>query len=58
MMQNVIAFPRKAVETAEAKATGGAKTLFLHIRQTTLIVHLAAPRIAAARGGRIGTQQA
>lgn len=55
-MQNVIAFPRKAVEPTVRKATGGAKTLFLHIRQSTLIVHLAAPTPVRANGNRIGTQ--
>jgi hypothetical protein len=48
-MQNVIAFPQKAVEPPASRSTKGAKTLFLHIRQTTLIIHLAAqPQIAAA----------
>ena len=56
MMQNVIAFPKKAVEAPRAKFTGGAKTLFLHIKQTTLIVHLAAPQVVAAKNNRIGTQ--
>lgn len=56
MMQNVIAFPKKAVEAPVAKATGGAKTLFIHIRQTTLIVHLAAPQVVATKDSRIGTQ--
>jgi len=55
-MQNVVAFPKKAVKAPMAKATGGAKTLFLHIKQTTLIVHLAAPHMVAAKNSRIGTQ--
>lgn len=56
MMQNVIAFPKKAVEAPVAKTTGGAKTLFLHIKQTTLIVHLAASQVATSKNSRIGTQ--
>lgn len=55
-MQNVIAFPQKAVAKPAAKTTGSAKTLFLHIRQTTLIVHLAAPQVVAPKGNRISTK--
>ena len=53
-MQNVIAFPKAAVESpAPARATG-AKTLFLHIRSTTLIVHLSGTKAAAETGTKVG----
>ncbi len=39
-MSNVIAFPRPEPRIASMKAIEGA-TLFMHIRKTTLIVHLA-----------------
>ncbi len=55
-MQNVIAFPKQAVEQPVAKATTGAKTLFLHIKRTTLIMHLAAPAVAAAANSRASTK--
>lgn len=53
-MQNVIAFPKAAVEAPEPKRATGAKTLFLHIRSTTLIVHLAATTAAAETGTKVG----
>ena len=55
-MQNVIAFPQKAVEQPVRRSTKGAKTLFLHIRQTTLIVHLAAQQRIAAATAKVGKQ--
>lgn len=54
MMQNVIAFPKTAVEQPVVAAKTGAKTLFLHIRQTTLIMHLAAQDAPAAVGTKLG----
>lgn len=56
MMQNVIAFPKKAVTQPVTITTAGAKTLFVHIRRTTLIVHLAAQHATAAANTRIGKQ--
>ncbi|MCG6882217.1 MAG: hypothetical protein LJE62_00515 [Silicimonas sp.] len=53
-MQNVIAFPRKAAPAPAKAAADGAKTLFLHIRRTTLIVHLAAPQPKAFDRSRTG----
>lgn len=53
-MQNVIAFPKAAVATPAPKRATGAKTLFLHIRSTTLIVHLAGTKAAAEAGTRVG----
>lgn len=49
MMTNVIAFPQpKTRRTSRPVPTSGAKTLFVHIRQTTLIAHLT---------GRVGAAQ-
>lgn len=53
-MQNVIAFPKEAAPKPIKATVCGAKTLFLHIRRTTLIVHLAAPRIAEEGQSRVG----
>ncbi len=55
-MQNVIAFPKKAVAEPVAPAASGAKTLFLHVRRTTLIVHLAAQPLASASGSQVSKQ--
>lgn len=55
-MQNVIAFPQKAVTQPAQVSVGGAKTLFLHIRQTTLIVHLAAQRVSTEATTKVGKQ--
>ncbi len=55
-MSNVIVFPQHRVgeKAAPAEYETGAKTLFLHIRNTTMIVHLAAQRRVVAAGGRVG----
>lgn len=53
-MQNVIVFPKKAVPSPEATVSNGAKTLFLHIKKTTLIVHLAAQTTAVGINARVG----
>ncbi len=53
-MQNVIAFPKKAVEAPVSERVRGAKTLFLHIRSTTLIVHLAGTTVAVNEGTKVG----
>ena len=53
-MQNVIAFPKEAVEAPVKARTTGAKTLFIHIRSTTLIVHLAASTVEETAGTKIG----
>lgn len=54
-MSNVISFPkhRRDVEPQQACDTGS-KTLFIHIRNTTMIVHLAAHRVPVSAGGRVG----
>ena len=54
MMQNVIAFPKAAVATPALERATGAKTLFLHVKSTTLIMHLAAATIPVATGSRVG----
>lgn len=55
-MNNVIQFPqrREPVETATA-VNAGPKTLFIHIKNTTMIVHLAAQRSMPATGDRVGS---
>ena len=53
-MQKVIAFPQKTVSQPETRIGSGSKTLFLHIRQSTLIMHLAAARIEVTRGTKVG----
>ena len=56
MMQNVIAFPKAAVAAPAAAPAKGAKTLFLHVKSTTLIVHLAAQAAVSATGTRVGNR--
>ena len=55
LMSNVISFPKndKMADPQPVYGTG-AKTLFIHIRNTTMIVHLAAQTSAPMAGGRIG----
>ncbi len=53
-MNNVISFPQRVDTTPKATMASGAKTLFLHIKNTTLIAHIAATQKAAAAGGRVG----
>ena len=56
-MSNVISFPQNhATEAVQQPAySSGPKTLFIHIRNTTMIVHLAAQRRTPPADGRIGT---
>ena len=56
MMTNVIAFPQpKTRNTRRREPTSGAKTLFVHIRQTTLIAHLTGRVVTAQlRDERVG----
>ena len=56
MMSNVIAFPEpKPRRNHERVRKSGAKTLFIHIRRTTLIAHMTGRiALAPARDGRIG----
>lgn len=54
MMSNVIAFPQpRSRNTHRRTSKSGAKTLFVHIRRTTLIAHLTGRVLASpARVGR------
>ena len=50
-MTNVIAFPRRIEAKIKGHArTCQAQTLFLHVKRTTLIVHLSGASIQAAAG--------
>lgn len=56
-MNNVIQFPENRPQQA-APATAvstGPKTLFIHIRSTTMIVHLAGQSSTPATGDRVGS---
>lgn len=55
-MNNVIQFPQRR-EQAEAATpfSAGPKTLFIHIKNTTMIVHLAAQRTVPTAGDRVGS---
>ena len=53
-MDNLIAFPQPVAAIDQRKVCHGAKTLFLHIKRTTLIVHLAAQPATTIDTGRIG----
>lgn len=55
-MQNVIAFPRTAVSEPVHKPTTGAKTFFVHIKRSMLIMHLAAPEAVPTATDRVGKQ--
>lgn len=52
-MSNVVSFRKPAAPTPRPKvAAPGSKTLFLHVKSATLIVHLAAPHRADAKFGQ------
>ena len=54
-MSNVISFPKHSAKAQPQHACDtGSKTLFVHIRNTTMIVHLAAQVSVTAAGGRVG----
>lgn len=54
-MNNVISFQKPAVAAPRrAPVSHGSKTLFLHVRSTTLICHLAASHPATVPGGKFG----
>lgn len=43
-MSNVVSFRKPTAPTLQRRKAGsGAKTLFLHVKAATLIIHLAAP---------------
>ena len=53
-MSNVISFQKHSREAEPQQACEtGAKTLFIHVRNTTMIVHLAAQR-SQLSAGRVG----
>lgn len=58
MMSNVIAFPEpKARMASDDTIASGAKTLFLHIKRATLIVHYSGrAEMDIAQGDRVGKQ--
>lgn len=53
-MNNVISFPEKVTDAPRRRREARAKTLFIHIRNTTLIAHLAAPQHVEAATGLVG----
>lgn len=53
-MNNVIAFPRPSEKSRVATRQLRSMTLFLHIKCSTLIVHLADNRVIAERSERVG----
>jgi|GEM_PF-4014913 hypothetical protein len=54
MSDNVIAFPQPQRAPEARKICAGAKTLFIHIKQTTMIIHLTASNTADLGETRIG----
>lgn len=50
-MNNIVSFPRPAEKKVKSVKTGKAMTLFLHVKNATMIVHLAASDAAAAQSG-------
>lgn len=53
-MSNVISFPIETPAPLQPKPASGARTLFLHVKNTTMIVHLGAPHKAVGSDERIG----
>lgn len=53
-MSNVISFPQEVAEAPRQVRAAGAKTLFIHVKNTTLIAHLASRQKAATLDGRVG----
>lgn len=56
-MNNVISFPKRSTETLHAVRSTGAKTLFIHVKNTTLIMHAAGADKTSHAGTRIGKKQ-
>ena len=55
-MQNVIAFPQTVKPEPAAAISRGAKTLFVHIRRSTMIVHFGGAPVAPQHGTRASKQ--
>lgn len=53
-MNNVISFPQKITEAPQIMRAAGSKTLFIHVKSTTLIAHLASPQKIETATGRVG----
>lgn len=53
-MSNVIAFPQPVALEEKPVASTGSKTLFIHIKRTTMIVHLAASTAVTRRDEALG----
>ncbi|MCV6592963.1 MAG: hypothetical protein OIF48_08435 [Silicimonas sp.] len=53
-MNNIVSFPRPADKKVKTVKSGKAMTLFLHVKNATMIVHLAANSGAAAQSGQVG----
>ncbi|MDA8584809.1 hypothetical protein N9L47_00910 [Rhodobacteraceae bacterium] len=52
-MNNVIAFPQPAAPAPVQATTNRSMTLFLHVKCTTLIIHLANTNVTATETNRI-----
>ena len=53
-MSNVISFPTETPVAPQSTPAKGARTLFLHVKNTTMIVHLGAPHKAMGSDERVG----
>lgn len=53
-MNNVISFPRQVTEAPQPVRAAGSKTLFIHVKSTTLIAHLAGRTKMTKPEGRVG----
>lgn len=53
-MNNVISFPQQVTEAPQIMRAAGAKTLFIHVKSTTLIAHLASPHKTETATDRVG----
>ena len=53
-MSNVISFPAEKAPEQQTYRTTGAQTLFLHVKNATMIVHLGAPHKVQGTDERVG----
>ena len=56
-MNNVISFPQRVTEAPHAIRATGARTLFIHVKSTTLIMHAAGTAKTSVAGTRVGKKQ-
>lgn len=54
-MRNIIAFPQPKAVKPIATPKAGAKTLFVHIKRTTMIMHLASANVARTGNQRLNS---